>query len=175
MASDDAEALAQRATQARLLTAEQVAEFRDDEGKLGTPEEFLRALERKGHLTPWQTHKLFRGDADGYYLGNYRLLYKVGSGTYGRVFRAEDPQTGTVVAIKVLRDRWNNEQKHVDAFEKEAKVGLSLRHPNIVTNLFMGRDHKTQRYYFVMDFVEGGNLRDFLAIRKKLEPAEALR
>src|SRR5205823_14061327 len=41
--------------------------------------------------------------------------------------------------------------------------------------LYMGRDHKTQRYYFVMDFVEGGNLRDFLAIRKKLEPAEALR
>lgn len=175
MPGDEAEALAQRAIQARLLTTEQVAEFRDEDGKLGTAEEFVRAGERKGLLTPWQTHKLLRGDPDGYFLGNYRLLYKVGSGTYGRVFRAEDPQSGTVVAIKVLRDRWNNDQKHIEAFEKEAKVGLSLRHANIVTILFMGRDHKTQRYYFVMDFVEGGNLRDFLAIRKKLEPAEALR
>src|SRR5437016_7549510 len=107
MPSDDADALAQRAIQARLLSAEQVAEFRDEDGKLGTAEDFVRACERNGYLTPWQSHKLLRGDPDGYYLGAYRLLYKVGSGTYGRVFRAEDPQTGTVVAVKVLRDRWH--------------------------------------------------------------------
>src|SRR5262249_60712092 len=33
----------------------------------------------------------------------------------------------------------------------------------------------TGQYYIVMEFVEGGNLRDFLAIRKKLSPAEALK
>jgi len=54
-------------------------------------------------------------------------------------------------------------------------MGMSLRHDNIVEILHIGRDIKTKQYYFVMEFVEGGNLRDLLAIRKKFEPHEALR
>jgi tRNA A-37 threonylcarbamoyl transferase component Bud32/CheY-like chemotaxis protein len=60
-------------------------------------------------------------------------------------------------------------------FEREGKVGLSMQHPNIVHILAVNRDPTTGQYYLVMKFVEGGNLRDFLAIRKKLEPPEALR
>jgi len=41
--------------------------------------------------------------------------------------------------------------------------------------LAVDRDPATGQYYIVMEFVEGGNLRDFLAIRKKLEPPEAIR
>jgi serine/threonine protein kinase len=175
MANDDAAALAQRAVQARLLTPEQLARFLNQEGDFGSGDDVLRALERKGLLTPWQSHKLKRGDLEGYYHGTYRLLYKVGSGTYGRVFRAEDPQTGMVVAIKVLRKRWMEDKHSVELFEREARVGMELRHPNIVSILYFGKDPKTEEYYFVMEFVEGGNLRDFLAIRKKLRPAEALR
>jgi serine/threonine protein kinase len=39
----------------------------------------------------------------------------------------------------------------------------------------VSRDPATGQYYIVMEFVEGGNLRDFLAIRKKLGPDEGLR
>ena len=51
-------------------------------------------------------------------------------------------------------------------------MGQTLRHPNIVPiyEVHRGRDH-----FLVMEFVEGGNLRDFVRIRKKLEPAEATR
>src|SRR5262249_19647571 len=48
-------------------------------------------------------------------------------------------------------------------------------HPNVVEILAVNRDPATKSYYIMMEFVEGGNLRDFLAIRKQLEPAEALR
>src|SRR5262249_12652694 len=41
--------------------------------------------------------------------------------------------------------------------------------------LAVNRNPATNQYFIVMEFVEGGNLRDFLGIRKKLEPAEALR
>ena len=51
--------------------------------------------------------KLLKGETDGYFLGGYRLLYKIASGSFGRVFRADDPSSGTVVAIKVLRRRWS--------------------------------------------------------------------
>jgi CheY-like chemotaxis protein/predicted Ser/Thr protein kinase len=135
----------------------------------------LRALERKGYLTSWQTQRLLKGEKEGYFIGGYRVLYQVASGSFGRVFRAVDSVTGEGVAIKALRKRWCKDPQRVELFEREGKVGLTLQHPNIVRTLLVSRDPATGQYYLVMDFIEGGNLRDFLAIRKKLAPAEALR
>jgi tRNA A-37 threonylcarbamoyl transferase component Bud32/CheY-like chemotaxis protein len=50
-----------------------------------------------------------------------------------------------------------------------------MQHPNIVRILAVNRDPSTGQYYIVMEFVEGDNLRDWLAVRTKLEPKEALR
>jgi CheY-like chemotaxis protein len=176
MADLDPQVLAQLAVKAGLVTDEQVRETLIELGERPShPEVLLRALERKGLMTPWQSTKLLKGDPDGYFLGGYRILYKVASGSFGRVFRAEDPGTGRVVAIKVLRRRWSEDKQRIDLFEREGKVGLSIRHPNIVEILAVNKDHVSGQWYIVMEFVEGGNLREILQIRKKLEPAEALR
>ena len=94
---------------------------------------------------------------------------KISSGSFGRVFRADDPRTGRVVAVKVLRRRWSEDQDKIDLFIREGKVGLTLKHPNIVEILAVNQDAATRQYYIVMEFVEGGNLREILQIRKKLE------
>src|SRR5262249_9726098 len=135
--------------------------------------DMVRAMERKGFLTSWQATKLLKQDTDGYYLGGYRILYKVAAGTFGRVFRADDPATGNIVAIKVLRRRWSEDKHKIELFEREGKVGMSLNHPNIVRILDVNRDPNTKQYYIAMEFVEGGNLRDILAIRKKMSALEA--
>src|SRR5262249_9497812 len=119
--------------------------------------------------------KLQKGDFDGLMLGGYRVLYKIASGSFGRVFRADDPRSGAAVAIKVLRRRWCEDPHKVDLFEREGKVGLTLRHPNIVQILAVQCDRKYGQHFIVMEFVEGGNLRDILAIRKKLDVKEAIR
>jgi serine/threonine protein kinase len=169
-------ALGQRVLKLGLLTETQLREGRESLDVANpSPDQFLRALERKGLLTPWQSQKLLKGDMTGYFLGGYRILYKIASGSFGRVFRADDPHTGVIVAIKVLRSRWSDERRTVELFEREGKVGKSLQHPNIVSILAVDRDPGSKQYFIVMEFVEGGNLRDFLAIRKRLEPAEALR
>jgi serine/threonine protein kinase len=176
MANLTAPFLAQQALKLGLLTESQLEDCQDAvEENEESPELFLRALERKGYLTPWQSQKLLKGETDGYFLGGYRLLYRIASGSFGRVFRADDPHTGMIVAIKVLRRRWSEERRTIELFEREGKVGRSLQHPNIVQILAVDRDFASKQYYIVMEFVEGGNLRDFLAIRKKLQPAEALR
>jgi serine/threonine protein kinase len=175
MASPDAAALAKLAVSLRLVTSAQIAECQED-GRLPTdPKALLRALERKGYLTPFQSQKLLKGEQDGYFLGNYRLLYRISSGSFGRVFRADDPRTGTVVAIKVLRRRWTSDPSKVELFEREAKLGMGLQHPNIVSILSTAKDPASKQYYIVMEFVEGGTLRDFLGIRKKLEAAESMK
>jgi serine/threonine protein kinase len=176
MAALDAISLAQRVIKLGLVTPAQLQECQDEVGEVSlNPEPLLRSLERKAYLTALQIDKLLKGDTEGYFLGPYRLLYKIASGSFGRVFRGDDPQSGRVVAIKVLRRRWSEDPQSVELFEREGRVGMSLRHDNIVEILHIGRDLKTKQYYFVMEFVEGGNLRDLLAIRKKFEPPEALK
>jgi serine/threonine protein kinase len=131
--------------------------------------------ERKGLITPFQGGKLLKGDTAGYFLGGYRMLYKISSGTFGRVYRGDDPRTGQVVAIKVLRNKWTDDKQKVDQFMREGRLGMTLQHPNVVGMLAVNQDNQTKQYFIVMEFVEGDNLRNILAIRKKLEPDEALR
>lgn len=172
----DALGLADMTLRLGLLRPDQVQEAWDELGKKGGPAEpFLKILQRKGYLTPFQSGKLMKGDKDGYFLGGYRILYKIASGSFGRVFRADDPQSGRVVAIKVLRQRWSEKKHQIELFEREGRVGMSLQHPNIVEILAVNFDKSTKQYYMVLEFIEGGNLRDILKIRKKMEPAEALK
>ena len=141
-------------------------------------EVLLKHMERKGLLTPFQSAKLMKGDTDGYFLGGYRLLYRIAAGTFGKVYRGDDPKTGQIVAVKVLRKKWldNENSKHrIAQFEREGRLGLTLQHPNIVQILAVSKDNTTDNYFIVMEFVEGGNLRDILTIRKKVALADALR
>jgi serine/threonine protein kinase len=176
MSSPGADGVAQLARRLDLLTEDQLHEAFDEIGTRSAPaEEFLKFVERKGYLTPWQAAKLRKGDTEGYILGGYRILYRIAAGSFGRVYRADNPRTGEVVAIKVLRKRWGEDKRKIELFEREGKVGLQMQHNNIVRILAVNRDPITGQYYIVMEFVEGGNLRDFLGIRKKLGAEEALR
>jgi tRNA A-37 threonylcarbamoyl transferase component Bud32 len=160
-------------TQAQLDEA--LDEAREDAGKqLPELPYLIRALEREGRITNLQTSKLIKGDLDGYFMGGYKILYKVSSGSFGRVFRAEDPHSHRIVAVKVLRKRWSEDQQRIDLFIREGKVGLTLKHDNIVEVMGINQDGLTRQYYILMEFVEGGNLREILAIRK-LSVAESLR
>ncbi len=175
MDKPDAAELGKRAIKLGLLDSNQLDDARQEAGvKNPDPQALVRVLERKGILTPFQSNKLLKGETDGYFLGGYRLLYRISSGSFGRVFRAEDPSTGRVVAVKVLRKRWSEDPKAVDLFYREARLGISLQNPNIVEIITVNQDPGSKQHYIVMEFVEGGNLREFLQIRKKVAPAEAL-
>jgi tRNA A-37 threonylcarbamoyl transferase component Bud32/CheY-like chemotaxis protein len=172
----DANTAGQDLVRIGLITPARLDEAWDEIGGKGVgAERLLLFLERKGHLTPWQTSKFIKGDREGFILGGYRLLYKIQSGSFGRVFRGQAESDGRVVAVKVLRRRWSDDQQRIDLFQREARVGMSLRHPNIVEILAMNVDRAAGQYYIVMEFVEGWNLREMLSTRKKLEPLEAIR
>jgi serine/threonine protein kinase len=176
----DSVIFAQQAVKVGLITEPQMRqaldEAREESGKPVADLPILqRVFERKGWLTNFQSSKIMRGDEDGYFIGGYEVLYKVSAGSFGRVFRAEEPSSGRVVALKVLRRRWSEDQQRIDLFIREGKVGLSLKHPNIVEVLDIKQEPSTGQYYIAMEFVEGGNLREILAIRKTLSVAESLR
>lgn len=172
----DAGAVAQLMVKLGLLDDHSARELLYELGDKTAPAaDLVRLAERKGILTPLQGGKLLKGDTSGYFLGGYRMLYKISSGTFGRVYRGDDPRSGQVVAIKVLRHKWTDDKQKVDQFMREGRLGMTLQHQNVVGMLAVNKDNTTGQYFIVMDFVEGDNLRNILAVRKRLEPDEALR
>lgn len=133
----------------------------------------LRLLERRGLLTTLQTRRIAKGTTEGLVLGRYKLLYRNASGSFARVYRASTLDESQVVAVKLLRERWAADPEHVSGFHREARICQKFRHPNIVPILDVGS--QGNNHYFTMEFIEGGNLRDFIRIRKTLSPGEASR
>jgi serine/threonine protein kinase len=177
MDSMDSTAYEQSILKLGLVTHDQLADVHDEIGEAPDLPQFIAALERKGYMTPWQRGRVLKGDTDGFILGGYKLLYKIQSGSFGRVYRAVDPRDGRVVAVKVLRRRWSENEQRIEMFIREGKVGLMLKHPNIVEVLAISRDPASAQYYIVMEFVEGGNLREILQIQpgRKMSVAQSLR
>jgi eukaryotic-like serine/threonine-protein kinase len=174
MGSPTTEKIAERAFDIGLLDERQLQEAWASFGSRNVSiDDFLQFLLRREFLTNYQVERLVKGERSGFFYGPYKILYLVGTGTFARVYRAVNPQTQQVVAVKVLRKRFSDNPVHAGQFLREGRLGCTLRHPNIVPiydALSEGRS-----YFMVMEFVEGRNLREFLKIRKKLVPAEATR
>ena len=87
---------------------------------------------------------------------DYELLEEIGSGGFGRVYRARDLALERDVAIKVLHPALVSDPGVVERFRREAQLAARLRHPNIVAILdIMGRAGLT---WYTMEFVPGSNL-----------------
>ncbi len=174
MAHLSAEKIAQRAFNLGLLDERQLQEVWASLGSrsVGT-KELVQTLLRREFLTNYQVERLLKGDRTGFFYGNYKVLYHVGAGTFARVFRAVHRETGNVVAIKVLRNRFCDDAAKAEQFVREGRVGCALRHPNIVPIYEVFSEGKT--HFLVMEFVEGRNLQEFVRVRKRLEYVEATR
>lgn len=168
------EELEQLLVRLRLIEHEQIEGFRS---RLPTGDDctgdLLRALESRHLLTPYQVSKLQKGEADALVLGDFKLLYRNASGSFARVFRGASLTDGRMLGLKVLRQRWAVNPRIVRLFHREADLGKKLLHDKIVPIYDVAS--QGDYHYFTMEFVEGGNLRDFLNIRKKLSAIEATR
>ena len=174
MVHANAEQIGQHAVDLGLLTQQQLLEVQASfgGGNVGV-QDFMQTLVRREILTNYQVERLLKGDKSGFFFDRYKVLYLVGTGTFSRVYRAVHCDTGEVRALKVLRSRFSERPDQYQQFVREGKFGCTLRHANIVRIdevVSHGRMH-----FFVMEFVEGRNLRDFVKIRKKLHPLEATR
>ena len=64
---------------------------------------------------------------------DYELLEEIGSGGFGRVYRARDLALERDVAIKVLHPALTADPGVMERFRREAQLAARLRHPNIVS------------------------------------------
>lgn len=105
--------------------------------------------------------------------GRYSLLEKIGEGGAAEVFRARDQRLDRVVAIKILRRQFVNDQASRARFINEARAAAGLTHPNIVDVYDFG-EGPDGSMFIAMQFVEGHDLKDVLQKRGRMTAAEAI-
>jgi eukaryotic-like serine/threonine-protein kinase len=103
--------------------------------------------------------------------GRYQVESEIGRGGNARIFLARDPE-GHPVALKILHPELLVSVA-ADRFLREIKLASQLSHPHIARLLDSGE--RDWLIYYVMDFVDGQNLRERLDSSRQLSIAETLR
>ncbi len=99
-------------------------------------------------------------------LGKYRVVRELGRGGMGIVYEAWDSLLQRRVALKVLKPQDPPSSRAVDRFRREASIGATLQHPNIVRILEFGAacDPVGRQLHFIaMEYLEGRTLSRVIA------------
>ena len=101
-------------------------------------------------------------------LGKFQIVEKIGEGGYGEVYKCFDPDLQVFRAVKVPFDQTDDTSTQIN----EARLQARISHPNIV------QVHSVEqidgKWVIVMDYAEGGSLRDNLQSRRPLPVDDAV-
>jgi len=100
------------------------------------------------------------------------VLERIGRGSQAVVYKCRQAVIDRDVAVKILLPSAAGDAESRTRFIQEAKAAAQLSHPNIVT-IHEIRPLKNT-ICIVMEYIDGGSVKDLLEVRKRFEPAEAV-
>jgi eukaryotic-like serine/threonine-protein kinase len=103
--------------------------------------------------------------------GEYQLIRRIGKGGMACVYEAE--RGGERFALKRPLSGFLDDPRFLERFVREAELGRTLHHPNIIRIFERGQVGETP--FFAMELVEGETLRARLDLEGRLEPPRAAR
>ena len=105
-------------------------------------------------------------------IGRYRLVRRIGAGSFATVWLGHDDDLDVPVAVKVLADNWANNNDVRNRFLAEARIMRRIHDRRLVQVYDIGT-LEDGRPYFVMDYIDGGSLDDLR--QQGIHPVQALR
>src|SRR5262249_17801212 len=97
---------------------------------------------------------------------------ELGRGAMGVTYKAFDVDLQCPVALKVISERYLDDESARLRFLREARAAASFRHPNVASVFHLGRIG--QNYFYAMEFVEGETLHNLIKRSGRLEVKLAL-
>ncbi|XP_038988635.1 CBL-interacting protein kinase 1-like isoform X1 [Phoenix dactylifera] len=116
---------------------------------------------------------MVREGREGMLQGKYEIGRTLGEGNFGKVKYARHVETGKAVAVKILDRKRIQSVKIDDQVKREIGTLKLLKHPNVVRLLEVSAS-KT-KIYMVLEYVNGGELFDKIALKGKLSEQEGRR
>ncbi len=108
----------------------------------------------------------------GRIVGDFLIKEKIGEGSIGAVYFAQQISLDRNVALKILSKKYTN-AKGMASFLAEARAAAKLSHPNIVQALSVG-DEDDGTCYMAMTYVRGETVKSKIKREKKIPVDEAL-
>ena len=89
---------------------------------------------------------------------NYKILSKIGKGTFGKVYEVKNKKTNQIRAMKTIKKSENNEEN--EELLNEIEIMIKLEHPNIIKiyDYYLDKDN----YYIIMEYISGGELLEYI-------------
>ena len=102
----------------------------------------------------------------------FRVEDVIGRGGMAIVYRAFDLKSHQTVALKVLREEYEEDPEYKERFKREAEVNKKLNHPNVVNSIDSGFISGIS--YIAFEYVDGQTLKDVISENGKMEQEEAV-
>ena len=156
----------------KLLGSEQLVEAQRLAGESSDAAALARALARENLVSRWQAGTLLAlGQRAQLRLGKYKLIQRLGKGGMGTVFLAEHVTMNRRVALKIVPRSIAENRASLERFFAEARAIAALDHPNIVQAYSV--DNEMDRYFIVMEFVDGQDLQRMVELNGPLGSDQA--
>lgn len=108
-------------------------------------------------------------------IGKYVIIKRLGKGGMGEVYLAKHKTLGICRALKLLsKDSGDNDTRFLERFIREAKLASEIRHPNVVGVMDVETDSDCGFPYIVMEYVDGGSLRNSLTASVRLSEEQSV-
>jgi serine/threonine-protein kinase len=92
--------------------------------------------------------------------GRYEITELIGDGGMAYVYKANDVLAKKVVAVKILKEEFLENEEFVRRFKNESKAIALLNHPNIVSVYDVSFSERNMA--IVMEYVNGITLKDYI-------------
>jgi len=161
-----------------LATQAEVDQCRAAQERLARKDEhrpLIQVLVEGRALTPNQAKRIVQDVGDGSKLREppgYQIISVIGQGSMGMVYKAKQVSMDRIVAMKFLLRQLAMNKDFIERFHREARIAAKLGHNNVVQAIDSGEF--SGHHYFVMEYVDGTNIKQELDKGKVYEEREAL-